>query len=272
MSSNKHCPYHYKVILEYCGANYFGMQTQNDEAIPTIQSEVEKAIALLSPKKISAFKTAWSGRTDAGVHAMGQVGKISLSLEIPLEGLFMGLNSILPPDIRLKHIEACPETFHPIRLAKQKTYYYLFTNEKKVTNAFASSFISNVSFDLDIQKIHQALKLFEGTHNFQNFYNEGTPVKSTVRTIFEAKMNFVTQQKDHDFGFMLPKNYYMIQLTGNGFLKQMIRLIVGHLWSYARGHLSYKQLQDALDGPQKLTYKLALVAPPNGLYLAKVDY
>ena len=140
--------YFYRALIQYKGTHYCGWQVQTT-GIPTIQGTLEKMLQKLSQSPI--VHVMGSGRTDAGVHALGQVARLGLTVKIPTEGLKRGLNSVLPDDIRVKEIEICDECFHPQFQAKWKTYYYLFT--RKELTAFNTEFLSSVYTDINIVKV-----------------------------------------------------------------------------------------------------------------------
>ncbi len=205
-----------------------------------------------------------AGRTDAGVHALGQIAKVTMPLSIPPESLVKALNGNLPDDIRVIFAENSDEAFHPTIHAKSKEYHYHFTSQRMFT-AFQNDLIANYPFDLDLEKMRQACKILVGEHDFTNFYCEGTEVSSHVRTIFSCDIIEIQQGEWQ----MLP-SHYSFRIKGNGFLKQMVRLLVGAVWNVGRGKISLEEFRSAL-GPTKVQ-RLGPVAPPNGLYMVRVNY
>ena len=253
--------YYYKLVVQYQGTNYLGWQIQPESAGPTIQGELNRALRFIS--KSDEVKSLGAGRTDAGVHALGQVAKIAINLQIPVENLVRALNVNLPDDIRILSAEISDEEFFPTVHAKSKEYQYRFTCQRSFT-AFQNNLIHNYPFDLDINKMREACKLLIGKNDFTNFYCEGTEVASNVREIYECEILEISQGQ-----WMLP-DHYVFRIVGNGFLKQMVRLLVGATWNVGRGKITLADLQAAL-GPTKLP-KLGAVAPPNGLYMVRVNY
>lgn len=252
----------YKLLIQYRGTDYFGFQVQTEDQ-RTIQGEINRALKEIA--KSDEIKSIGSGRTDAGVHALGQVVRICIPLIIPPESLVRALNSHLPHDIRVISAENCDENFHPIFTAKLKEYNYVFTLE--TLGAFSTELITHYPHDLDIEKMNKACKLFLGEHDFVNFQCQGTEVATTVRDITECEvLSFDTNGHWSN----LVGKYYVIRVVGNGFLKQMVRLMVGALWNIGRGKIEESDLHRALKVP--VERRLGATAPPQGLYLKVVHY
>jgi tRNA pseudouridine38-40 synthase len=205
-----------------------------------------------------------AGRTDAGVHALGQIAKVSIPLIIAPENLVKALNGNLPEDIRVILGEEIAEDFHPTVHAKSKEYHYRFTSQRTFT-AFQNDLIVNYPFDLDLTKMREACKILVGEHDFTNFFCEGTEVSSYVRKIFSCEIVEIDQGEWE----MLP-SHLSFRISGSGFLKQMVRLLVGAIWNVGRGKISLEEFRSAL-GPTKVQ-RLGPVAPPNGLYMVRVNY
>ena len=157
-----------------------------------------------------------------------------------------------------------PRPFRSTNDALKKEYIYLFTNND-TTSAFQNNFIVNNRFELDSKKMEDACKLFIGEHDFSNFYCFGSPVNSLKRTIFECDIEFF----DMKFHGILP-SHYRFRIVGNGFLKQMVRLIVGTIWEVGRGRVTLFELESELKNPG--LKKLGTTAPPDGLYKSRVWY
>ncbi len=253
--------YYYKLILQYKGTSYRGWQVQPDGAGLTLQGELNRALKVIS--KTEHVKSLGAGRTDAGVHALGQVAKIALELNIPCDNLVKALNVNLPDDLRVLSAEVSNEEFLPTVHAKSKEYHYRFTCSRTL-NAFQKDLIQNYPFELDIHRMREACKILIGRHDFTNFYCEGTEVASNIREIYDCEILEISQQN-----LMLP-SHYVFRIVGNGFLKQMVRLLMGALWNVGRGKITMEQLQNSL-GPRRVQ-RLGPVAPPNGLYLVRVNY
>lgn len=253
--------HHYKIVLQYKGTRYLGWQIQPESAGLTVQGELNKALEVISKSK--NVKSLGAGRTDAGVHALGQVAKVGIELSIDSANLVKALNVNLPDDIRVLSCELSDEEFFPTVHAKSKEYHYRFTCTRTFT-AFQNDLIQNHPFELDIEKMREACKVLVGTHDFSNFFCEGTEVASNVREIFECEILEIPQGE-----WMLPK-HYVFRIVGNGFLKQMVRLLMGALWNIGRGKITIADLKKSL-GPEKVQ-RLGPVAPPHGLYMVRVNY
>jgi tRNA pseudouridine38-40 synthase len=254
--------HHYRLIIQYKGTRYLGWQVQPETAGSTIQGELNKALAVIS--KTSNIKSMGAGRTDAGVHALGQVVKVSIELEINPLKLIKALNGNLPEDIRVIDGELSNETFFPTINAKSKEYHYRFTCNRVFT-AFQNDLIVNYPFELDIEKMREACKILVGIHDFSNFFCEGTEVSSHVREIFECSILEIPQEK----WTMLP-GHYVFRIVGNGFLKQMVRLLMGAIWNIGRGKINLDHFKASLSAEK--TQRLGAVAPPHGLYMVCVNY
>jgi tRNA pseudouridine38-40 synthase len=252
----------YKLTLSYQGTNYFGWQIQKPDQI-TVQSVLEDSLKKIS--KSSDIKTIGSGRTDAGVHALNQVVRIEMPLKIEETSLVRALNSFLPLDIRAKKVELTDEHFHPIFSARKKEYIYLFSTS--LPTPFQQHLVSYVPFDLDLNSMQKAAQCFVGEFDFCNFFTVGTAVKSTTRTIYKAE---IVPYSSQDFE-MYFQDVLALKIEGTGFLKQMVRLIMGTIWEAGRGKVDLEQIRSHLKG-QSFSKKLAAVAPPQGLYLSSVTY
>lgn len=254
----------YQAIFSYLGTRYQGWQIQPGDAL-TVQGEILKALKKIC--KSSEVACLGSGRTDSGVHALRQVARLDLPFEIEASKLVKALNSHLPKDIRTLKAVSCPEDFHPILHAKNKTYEYYFIMGKEVT-AILSDQLSHIKYELDLEQVRKCTKLFEGEFDFHNFQNQGTPVKTTVRKIFKAQFDEISPET-HPFSFVNHR-IYRISFTGSGFLKQMVRLMVGAIWEVGRGKIELELVEKSLVSPE--SFKIAPCAPPNGLYLKEVKY
>lgn len=253
----------YKITIQYKGTHYQGFQVQNNGQ--TIQGQLNKALSVLA--KSEDVKTIGSGRTDAGVHALGQVVRVEIPLDIPEEGLMKGLNAHLPWDIRIQKVEKCSEDFHPIFHAESKEYNYVFCLGES-QSPFSKELMTQFPKDLDIELMNQAAKLFCGTHDFINYQCTGTDVASTVRRIdyCEVVTCSSTSHWRHFEG-----EYYVLKIKGNGFLKQMVRLIMGALVAVGRKRVTLDEVKESLIG-NPLQNRLGPTAPPQGLYLVEVHY
>ncbi|HXH30026.1 MAG TPA: tRNA pseudouridine(38-40) synthase TruA [Bacteriovoracaceae bacterium] len=253
---------HYRLVIEYRGLRYLGWQIQPETSGKTVQGELNKALRVIS--KSEQVRSLGAGRTDSGVHALGQVAKVSIPLVIDPKNLIRALNVNLPDDIRVLEAAASDDAFMPTVNAKSKEYHYRFS-AMRTFNAFQNDFIVNYPFELDLLKMREACAVLRGVHDFTNYFCEGTEVSSYVREIFECEILEV-QQGDWN---MFP-SHYQFRIVGNGFLKQMVRLLMGAIWNIGRGKITVDEFKTSLSSVK--IKKLGAVAPPFGLYMVRVNY
>ncbi len=241
-----------KLIIEYDGKEFNGWQKQPNKL--NIQGEIEKAIETITGEKVDL--TA-SGRTDAGVHALGQVANFKTNSTIPIEKIPIALNTNLKKSILIKSAEEVDERFHSRLNCKKKTYRYIIHNSKYGT-AIYRNLETHIPMKLDISKMQEAVKYFEGEHDFKAFKASGTSSKSSVRTIYKAEVKKAENERIY------------IELTGNGFLYNMVRIISGTLVEVGLGKIEPKEIETIL--LDKKREKAGKTLPPQGLYLVKVEY
>ena len=251
----------YRAIFSYDGSGFFGWQKQPEQK--TIQGSIEEVLFTLNKSK--DVQVIGCGRTDAGVHAIKQVTKITMPLSMDAQSLKKALNSLLDLQIRCSHVEKCEESFQPVFDATTKSYrYYFLMNE--VMNPHYSKKMTHIKKKLDINKMHEALCLFVGEKDFINFSTKGTPVKTTVREVF----SFTLKKSEHRDFLEHENNIYYFEITGSGFLKQMVRLLVSAVFSYGEGKINEQDIASYF--AEEKSDKLAPTAPPDGLYLYNVTY
>ena len=237
-----------KFLISYDGSLYKGSQKQ-----PNMQTIEDKL--LLSFRRINIdTKIILSGRTDKDVHATGQV----FNCEVPdLWNDFLKLKDILnqqlPSSIRIHHVKTVKDDFHSRFHARKRVYRYLITT-KNIT-AFNNKFITQVK-NIDESKIQEAIKEFEGVHDFEYFHKQGSDKDVTIREIYDTK-------------FYKYKDIYVFKFTANSYLRSQIRLMVGFLLKVSEGKLSIGDLKTQLS-KEKNIHRLPALA--NGLYLSKVIY
>lgn len=252
----------YKIIVQYKGTQYLGFQIQ--AVGQTIQGEINNALKILS--KSDSVKSIGSGRTDAGVHAIAQVMRIEIPVDIPAESLVRAINSHLPNDIRVTQAERCTKDFHPIFSAISKEYNYVFSNDQSIS-PFAHDLVTIFPFEVDIELMREGCKIFCGEHDFINYQCTGTDIETTVRQILSCEL--IHHHSTGHWNNVL-NDYYVFKVVGNGFLKQMVRLMVGALWNLGRGKITLEDLKKSLIIPS--SKRLGATAPPQGLYLVEVHY
>lgn len=240
-----------KITLDYIGTNYCGWQRQ--PSLDTVQSRIESAIKKLTGETVSIVG---SGRTDAGVHALGAVAHIDTQSEIPAKNFMSGLNHFLPPDIRILSAEEVDENFHARFSAVEKTYCYIIYCGK-VDKAVYHNRAVRVESELDIEKMKTASRAFIGKKDFRSFMSTGADTKTTERTVKDIKI-----ETDGD----LIKIYY----TADGFLYNMVRLMTGVLIKAGKGEIDGDGIEKLIE--MKSKNAVNLVMQPHGLYLVEVKY
>ena len=240
-----------KLIIEYDGKDFNGWQKQPNKL--NIQGTIEKAIQELTGEEVELNA---SGRTDAGVHALNQVANFKTNSNIPIEKIAIALNSKLKKSILIKNAEEVDEMFHSRLTCKRKTYRYVINNSEEGT-AIYRNLETHIPQKLNIEKMKYAVKYFEGEHDFKAFKASGTSSKSSVRTIYEAN---VYNEGEKIF----------IELTGNGFLYNMVRIIAGTLVEIGLEKMEPEKIPEIINSEKRENAGKTL--PPNGLYLLKVMY
>ncbi len=257
---------HFRVVISYNGSNYFGWQDLGDASEkPTIQSEILQALRKVS--KYAQCVVSGASRTDAGVHALGQVARLSTELQIDPAKLQLGMNSLLPDDIRIRECESCQADFNPNRHCVSKTYRYFFSIEE-VSNPVVTNIVAYVPLvqtdpQLGLDRMRAACKLFVGDHDFGNFAVPDGKLKTSVRTVFKLELH---KSRGADFG----SDIYYVEIEGNGFLKYMVRYILGALFAVGRGEIDSTAIEMALAEPG--SKKLSPKAKSGGLHLTRIAY
>lgn len=242
----------FKLIIEYDGRAYHGWQRQKKEK--TIQGEIEKALEKLTGAKVAL---AGSGRTDAGVHAYGQVASFKCHTNLTCEIFQKGLNSLTPDDIVITSCEAAPEDFHARYDVKSKTYHYRILN-RSLPAAIGRMYAWHIRKKLDIRAMKTSLEHIAGTHDFKSFEGSGSPRNHSIRTIISAS---ILKKKD---------GYLVIEIEGDGFLRFMVRNIVGTLVDTGLGKISSDDFKKILY--LKDRNSAGITAPAHGLFLVRVTY
>jgi tRNA pseudouridine38-40 synthase len=241
----------YRLNISYDGTHYCGWQVQPNGV--TVQGLIEKALAILLKKE---HRIIGAGRTDAGVHALGQVAHFDVDDSIDVSRLLTQLNGILPRDIRIKSLEPVSFAFHAQHSSIRKEYHYHLWLAPTV-DPFYRLYRHHLNYPLNISLLKEAAAQFEGTHDFATFANVGTPVKSTIRTIY--RISVIAQEG----GFRL-------EFEGNGFLYKMVRNIVGTLLEVSKGKISIEKIKNLFDSKDRQFAGMA--APARGLFLVNVAY
>lgn len=253
----------YALKISYIGTHYNGWQKQPGD-LATIQDCLERAALPLAQNE--AVKTLGSGRTDTGVHAFAQVVRLQLDRELEATRLVQAINTKLPWDIRVLAAQRVSDSFHPVRDAENKEYWYFLSD--RATSPFVSPHLWVQEKTLNWQAMQKAAQLFVGEWDFARYQTVGTPVNSTLRTIYSSTLAF--EPMGFPFADSAPHSHvWLYKVRGSGFLKQMVRLMVGTLVAVGREKVTLDELAHSLQQPGP---KLAAVAPAHGLHLHHVSY
>jgi len=241
-----------KVTIEYDGTNYHGFQRQTDD-LSTVQQALEETLTTLTEHPVTVIG---AGRTDAGVHARGQVINFTTECRIPVDRLIPAMNSLLPNDIVAKGTEEVDLSFHAQFLAKSKGYRYHIYNAR-IPSAFDRLYSYHVPQKLDVARMKEAAAFIIGEHDFSAFRAAGSNAKTSVRRVYSLEI-------DHR-----PPNIYLT-VEANGFLYNMVRIITGTILYVGKGKLTPKDIRRFLDTGKR--EETGPTVPPQGLCLMEVRY
>ena len=232
--------------------NSIGWQKQPNKL--NIQGNIEQAIKNVTGEEVELFA---SGRTDAGVHSFGQVANFKIESLIPIEKIPIALNTNLKKSIRIIKAEEVDERFHSRLSCKKKTYRYVINNSS-CESAIYRNLETYIPMKLDVNKMKEATKYFEGEHDFKAFRASGTSSKSSVRTIYKLEI----LEKEN--------NRIYIEVTGNGFLYNMVRIISGTLVEVGLGKIKPEEIEEIIDSKDRS--RAGKTLPAHGLFLLNVEY
>ena len=241
-----------KLLIEYDGTNYHGWQVQPNAL--TIQEIIEQKIEVMTRQPVRLIA---SGRTDAGVHALGQVANFRTGASIPIEGFQRGLNSLLPPDIIIKSAEEVDGRFHAQYAAKRKTYRYVILNDEN-PSAIYRNYSWHLPRPLDVRKMQEASRVLLGKQDFSSFQGADADTEDPVREVFRIEWK------------VEEGNFLHFTIEADGFLKHMVRNIVGTLAEVGKGRVSPQDFETVLGARDRR--QAGMTAPPQGLYLVEVGY
>lgn len=259
--------HYWKMTLAYDGTPYHGWQIQPN--LPTVQGTLAEVLRHITGEEVLP---QGSGRTDTGVHALGQVASVSLQSPIPGPNLQRALNHLLPTSIRIRSLTAASPDFHARHSACRKTYEYRIAPQP-ICLPMLAPFVWNCTWPLDLERMNQAVQHILGTHDFTSFAatdpdfaarnpsdqngSDDTPEKTAIRTIFASHWS-------HESDLLI------YRVTGSGFLHHMVRNLVGTLVDVGRG----RTLTESIPGILTARSRSAAgpTAPPQGLFLLHVDY
>jgi len=242
----------YKITIEYDGTSWHGWQKQKNN--PTIQEEIEKTLFRITRENITIHG---SGRTDAGVHALGQTASFQSSTKIPSEALLKGLNCLLSDTIVIKECKIMDNAFHARFSALNKTYRYNILN-RKLPLSIGRQYSWHINKKLDIQAMNQACTYIVGKKDFKSFESSGSPRNNTVRDVTQAIVS--------DLG----NDNIIFETNANGYLKNMVRNMVGTIVDVGLGKIKPEKIQDILCALDRR--KAGKLAPAKGLFLMHVNY
>jgi tRNA pseudouridine38-40 synthase len=247
-----------KLLLAFDGTRYAGWQKQ--KSMQTVQGVIEEKLQIMTGEEISLHG---AGRTDAGVHALGMVANYHTKATIPCLGFYRGLNSMLPMDIRVLEASEVEMNFHARIDAKVKTYWYFFNNSEiqlPTERLYAAHFFA----DLDFEAMRHGLAYLVGKHDFSSFEGSGSrdqisSKRGAVRTVIEASLEALGTSGNH-----------RLIITGDGFLRHMVRNIVGTILEVGKGKLSQNDIAAILAAKDRAA--AGPTAPAAGLFLKEIFY
>lgn len=259
-----------KILLtvEYKGSSFCGWQVQPNKR--TVQGEIESGLYKLFGQKVSIFG---SGRTDSGVHAMGQTAHFEVdkniiknflnqslnknTIKLDRNKLLIAINANLPNDVKILKLKEVPNSFHARFDVKEKIYLYKLQTNTNVPSPLLNGLVGTCKKNLDIEKMVDAIKYLIGEHDFTSFSSSKTETKDFIR-----KINYIKIRKINDI--------VMFEISGNGFLYNMVRIIVGTLIDVGSGKLAIEDIKNILESKDRT--KASKTASACGLYLKKVRY
>ncbi len=241
-----------RLLIEYDGTNYQGWQVQLKGL--TIQGMIEEKLTLITGEVIHLIG---SGRTDSGVHAFGQVANFKTKSKLDVHSIQRALNSLLPPDIVIQRAEEVEEDFHARRESKSKVYEYRILNQD-IRSAFRHEYAWHIPQKLDLEEMRKATQILIGEHDFSSFRSVGSPTQTAIRRVIRAEWKRGRE------------GLIQFEIEANGFLKQMVRAIVGTLVEVGRGKINADEFREILDSKDRK--KAGPTAPAHGLFLKEVKY
>jgi len=242
----------FKITIEYDGTSYHGWQRQKTDR--TIQEEIEKAVLTITGQQVPL---TGSGRTDAGVHAYAQVANFKCETHLGPQDLFRGLNSLTAADIVIRACEEVDASFHARYDAKSKTYVYKILNRPDPA-AIGRQYAWHIRKELNLEALHAASAYLIGSHDFKAFEGAGSPRAHTTRSVFKARL---VEAQD---------GYLAFEIEADGFLRFMVRNIVGTLVDVGLGKISPVDFKGILESKDR--DQAGATAPAHGLFLKNVNY
>ena len=245
-------PRNFKLVIEYDGTRYFGWQRQVEK--PTIQAEIERVLSRITQQSVIV---KGSGRTDAGVHALGQTASFHCDTRLTPKTFLRALNGLLPADIVIRDCREMPDGFHARYDVLAKTYHYQILN-RPISSVVERNFSWHIQKKLNVAAMSESLHCLLGTHDFKAFEGIGSPRTHTVRTIHRAE---IVENGD---------DRLRIVIKGDGFLRYMVRNIVGTLVRIGMGKKPSADMECILLSMDR--HLAGVTAPAQGLFLVEVQY
>lgn len=237
--------------IQYDGSGYHGWQRQS--RMKSVQQTLERTLSKVFNQTI---EIDGSGRTDAGVHALGQCISFKVNLTMPIENVKFVVNRRLPKDVYVESVTLQPDDFHARYCAIGKTYVYkIYTDQAR--NPFLDKYAFHIDHALDVTAIREAMRRFIGTYDFKTFMASGSSTENTVRTIYR-------------FDLEVSENTFEFTITGNGFLYNMVRIIIGSLIHVGTGKINASDIPSIIASGDRNRAKYTV--PAHGLYLKNVYY
>jgi tRNA pseudouridine38-40 synthase len=241
-----------KLLIEYDGTDYLGWQVQPKGQ--TVQGMIEDKLARITGETVHLIG---SGRTDSGVHAFGQVANFKTKSKLNTRSIQKALNSLLPPGIVIQAVEEVQEDFNARRDAKTKIYEYRILN-RDLRSAFQHGYAWHIPQNLNLKEMRKATRMVVGEHDFSCFRSVGSPTRTTTRRVIRTGWK------------RGPDGFIRFEIEANGFLKQMVRALVGTLVEVGKGKINAGKFREILDSKDRK--KAGPTAPARGLFLKEVKY
>jgi len=247
----------YKILLQYDGTDFHGWQIQGD--LRTVQGELTQALSLIDGRSVNVHG---SGRTDAGVHAEGQVASVEIQRDISTEKLRAAINANIGRDVRVLSVETVPDDFHARYSALEKTYVYRIVNGP-VISPFWWRYVHQEGRPLNLDRMRECAELFLGKHDWTAFSAAQSDVEDRVRTVTHISITESLAERS-------PSSMIEIRVSAEGFLRYMVRTMAGTLMAAGRGELDRDAIIAAVEtGARPMA---AVTAPAGGLTLLSVRY
>ncbi|MEW6001316.1 MAG: tRNA pseudouridine(38-40) synthase TruA [Nitrospirota bacterium] len=251
-----------KLLLEYDGTAFEGWQIQKKGS--TIQGILEDRIVKVTGEQ---SRVIGASRTDAGVHALGQVAAFRTGSRLDTETIRRALNALLPVDIRILETSEVSNSFHPRYSSLRKSYFYVIANQRE-SSVFFYKYVYTIRQPLDLKLMTEALPVLAGKHDFSSFKGSGSCSRNPVREIFS--LNIERFEKFDFLTLSVKGNFIKIRIEADSFLRHMVRNIVGTLVEVGRGKFSPDKVKEILESRDRR--RAGPTAPPNGLFLEKIIY